>query len=154
MSFGDRAGQAGWLWLILAGLLAIAELLVPGVFLIFLAVAAAITGAASLVLTDLSLAAQLVSFGVWTAVAVLIGKRWYRDYPIESDDPLLNDRAARLVGQVVEVTDAIHDGHGRVRVADGAWPARGADAPVGARVRITGIEDGALVTEPVALPPH
>jgi membrane protein implicated in regulation of membrane protease activity len=54
----------------------------------------------------------------------------------------------------VEVTEAIENGHGRVRVADGAWPARGPDAPVGARVRITGIEDGALVTKPVELPPR
>ncbi len=153
MSLDDLAGQAGWLWLILAGLLAIAELLLPGVFLIFLAIAAAITGVATLVLTDLSLAGQLVSFGVWTAAAVLIGKRWYRDYPVESADPLLNDRAARLIGEVVEVTEAIHDGHGRVRVADGVWPALGPEAPIGAHVRITGVEDGALVTRPVEAPP-
>ncbi|HVI98657.1 MAG TPA: NfeD family protein [Sphingomonas sp.] len=152
MSLDDLAGQAGWLWLILAVVLAVAELFLPGVFLIFLAIAAAITGVASLVLTDLSLAGQLVSFGLWTGVAVLIGKRWYHDYPVESADPLLNDRAARLIGQIVEVTEAISDGHGRVRVADGVWPARGPDAPVGAQVRITGMEDGALVTRPVEAP--
>ena len=32
-------------------------------------------------LADLSVPAQLASFGAWTAVAVLIGKRWYGDYP-------------------------------------------------------------------------
>src|SRR3546814_11520795 len=68
---------------------------------------------------------SLASFGVWTAVAVLIGKRWYRDYPVESSDPLLNDRAARLIGDIVVVTDAIENGAGRVRVGDGTWPAHG-----------------------------
>src|SRR3546814_7114336 len=98
MNLSTLVGEAGWLWLILAVGLGIAELLAPGVFLIFLAIAAAITGVATLVLADLSPVAQLASFGVWTAVAVLIGKRWYRDYPVESSDPLLNDRAARLIG--------------------------------------------------------
>src|SRR3546814_16218960 len=78
---------------------------------------------------------SLASFGVWTAVAVLIGKRWYRDYPVESSDPLLNDRAARLIGDIVVVTDAIENGAGRVRVGDGTWPAHGTDMPAGTQVR-------------------
>ena len=82
------------LWLAAAILLAIGELFIPGVFLIFLAAAAAITGVASLVLADLPVAAQLVSFAVWSGVTVAIGKRWYRDYPVDSADPLLNDRAS------------------------------------------------------------
>ncbi|RIA45869.1 hypothetical protein DFR49_0397 [Hephaestia caeni] len=150
MNLGTLVGEAGWLWLILAVGLGIAELLAPGVFLIFLAIAAAITGVATLVLADLSPVAQLVSFGVWTAVAVLIGRRWYRDYPVESADPLLNDRAARLIGDIVVVTDAIENGAGRVRVGDGTWPAHGPDVPVGAHVRITGIDSGALLIEPEA----
>src|SRR3546814_3872011 len=148
MNLSTLVGEAGWLWLILAVGLGIAELLAPGVFLIFLAIAAAITGVATLVLADLSPVAQLASFGVWTAVAVLIGKRWYRDYPVESSDPLLNDRAARLIGDIVVVTDAIENGAGRVRVGDGTWPAHGPDMPAGTQVRVTGIESGALLIEP------
>ena len=113
---------AGW-WLLAALALGIAELLVPGVFLVFLAIAAAITGAALLAL-DLPLAAQLASFGVWSVVAVLIGRRWYTDYPVPADAHL-NDRASRLIGQIVEVETPLLDGQGRVRVGDGSWPARG-----------------------------
>ncbi|MCM8731371.1 NfeD family protein [Hephaestia sp. GCM10023244] len=148
MTLDALLGEAGWLWLILAVGLGIAELMVPGVFLIFLAIAAAITGVATLVLADLSPVAQFASFGIWAAVAVLIGKRWYRDYPVESSDPLLNDRVARLIGEIVVVTDAIENGAGRVRVGDGSWPAHGPDTAVGRRVRVTGVDGSALLTEP------
>ncbi len=142
----DVVGAAG-AWLIAALVLGIAELAVPGVFLVFLAIAAAVTGVAVYVLPDLPAAAQLAAFGVWSAVAVLIGKRWYRDYPVEGGDPMLNDRSARLVGQVVVVETALVGGRGRVLVGDGSWPARGADAEVGERVRVAAVVDGEVVVE-------
>ncbi|MEG3086360.1 NfeD family protein [Sphingomonas sp. PB4P5] len=140
---------AGTLWLAVALLLGLAELLIPGVFLIFLAIAAAITGVATLALADLPLAAQLASFAIWSGVTVLIGRRWYRDYPVATTDPLLNDRAARLIGEIVTVEQAIDAGGGRVRVADGVWPARGPDSAVGARMRVIEVDRGVLVIEPL-----
>ena len=61
------------------------------------------------------------------------GRRHYARNPVASDDPLLNDRTARLIGQNVEVVTAIENGEGRVRVGDSVWSARGADAPAGTR---------------------
>ena len=144
----DVIGSAG-AWLIAALVLGIAELAVPGVFLVFLAIAAAATGVAVYVLPDLPVAAQLAAFGVWSAVTVLIGKHWYRDYPVEGGDPMLNDRSARLVSQVVVVEAAIVGGRGRMLVGDGSWPARGKDAEIGTRVRITAVVDGEVVVEPL-----
>lgn len=141
--------ESGW-WLIAALALGIAELAIPGVFLVFLAIAAAITGAALMALPDLPLAAQLASFGVWSVVAVVIGRRWYADYPVDAD-ARLNDRARDMIGQVVTVETAIRDGRGRVIVGDGGWPAQGPDAAVGESVRITKVADGVVVVE--ALPP-
>ncbi len=137
--------DSGW-WLLAALALGIAELLVPGVFLVFLAIAAAITGVALLAL-DLPLAAQLACFGVWSVVAVLIGRRWYADYPVASDAHL-NDRASRLIGQVVEVESPLTEGQGRVRVGDGSWPARGPDAVTGEQMRIVAVDGGVVVVEP------
>jgi membrane protein implicated in regulation of membrane protease activity len=77
----DGIGPAG-AWLIAALVLGIAELAAPGIFLVFLAIAAAVTGVAVFVLPDLPVPAQLGAFAVWSAVTVLIGKRWYRDYPV------------------------------------------------------------------------
>jgi membrane protein implicated in regulation of membrane protease activity len=144
--------SAGAFWLIAALVLGVTELLLPGVFLVFLAIAAAITGIASLALPDLPAPAQFASFAIWSGVSVMIGRRWYRDYPVASSDPMLNDRAARLIGEIVTVDQAIDSGGGRVRLADGSWPARGPDAPTGARMRVVAVEGGVLVVEAVALP--
>lgn len=149
MTLASIGGAAG-AWLIAALVLGIAELAIPGVFLIFLAIAAAVTGVAVLALADLPAAAQLASFAVWSAVTVAIGKRWYRDYPVDVADPLLNDRAARMVGRIVTVETAIVHGSGRVRVGDGTWPARGDAAAVGDEVRIVTVMDGVVMVEPVA----
>ncbi|HEX8484967.1 NfeD family protein [Sphingomonas sp.] len=139
--------DAGW-WLIAALVLGIAELAMPGVFAVFLGVAAAITGAALLALPDLPLAAQLASFGVWSVAAVVIGRRWYSDYPVASD-ARLNDRSAQMIGAVVTVEIAIEEGAGRVRVGDGSWPARGSYADLGDLVRIVGVEGGVAIVERV-----
>ncbi|MFL0414692.1 NfeD family protein [uncultured Sphingomonas sp.] len=137
------------LWLGVAVVLGIAELLVPGVFLIFLAIAAAVVGVALLALADLPLVAQLGAFAVWSVVTVLIGRRWYVDYPVETSDPLLNDRAARMAGEIVTVSVPIVAGSGRVRVGDSEWPASGPDAEAGARMRVAKVTGGIVSVEPL-----
>ena len=151
MSADSLIANAGAIWLAVAILLGAAELLVPGVFLIFIAVAAAMTGLAVLALPVLPPLLQLASFTVWSTVAILIGRRWYFDYPVATSDPMLNDRAARLVGDVVEVVEPIVHGEGRVRVGDGVWSATGPDAAAGARVRVTQVRGGKLVVESIPL---
>lgn len=151
MTFGDLTIEPAWVWLTLAALLGIAEILVPGLFLIWLAAAAALTGFGALLFGP-PLAFQLGLFGLIAIAAVLIGRRWYADHPVPSEDPLLNDRVARLLGQTVEVVEPIRNGSGRVRVGDGVWPARGADAPAGATVRVTGAQGACLTVEPTAIP--
>lgn len=136
--------DSGCLWLMLAAALGVAELAVPGVFLVFVALAAAITGLLALLFPPLTLPAELVVFGAWSVVTVLVGKRWYTDYPVDSADPLLNDRGARLIGQEVVVIEPIAGGTGRVRVGDSDWIARGPDLPVGTRVRIVGVSGSVL----------
>ena len=136
--------DSGYAWLLLAVALGAAELAVPGVFLVFIAIAAGITGLLALLFPALTVSAELAVFGAWSVITVLIGRRWYADYPVDSDNPLLNDRGARLIGQSVTVVEAIVGGSGRVRVGDSEWIARGPDLPAGARVRIVGVS-GAVV---------
>ncbi|WNO52495.1 NfeD family protein [Stakelama saccharophila] len=142
--------SGGALWLIAAALLGIAELLIPGVFLVFVALAAAVTGILTLLFPELNVAGQLIVFAAWSVVIVLIGKRWYGNADEPSDDPRLNDRIARLIGETVIVTQAIENGVGRVRVGDGEWSARGPDTPAGSHMRITGQRDGELTVEPLS----
>ena len=145
--------EPGWLWLIGGVLLLIAEVIAPGFFLVFIG-AAAIAAGLFTVLFDLGLAAQLALFTLYAIVAVTIGRRVYAQRNIDSSDPLLNDRAARLLGRTVTVVEAVDEHSGRVRVGDGEWNARGGPAAAGDRVRITGIDGNCLRVEAErALPP-
>ena len=136
-----------WLWLLGATLLAIAEIIVPGVFLIWLAAAAAITGLLALAF-DIPVAFQFALFALLAIASVYGGRRWYVRNPMPSSDPLLNDRAARLKGETLVVVSDIENGRGRVKVGDGVWACRGPDCPAGTRVRVVGAEGSCLLVEP------
>ena len=135
-----------WMWLIAAALLGIAELAVPGVFLIWLAAAAAITGFVTL-LIGVPVAFQFALFALLAIAATWYGRRWYAAHPVESSDPLLNERVGRLIGERLIVVTAIEHGRGRVRVGDSVWSCRGPDCPAGTRVRVTGADGTCLVVE-------
>lgn len=136
----------GWLWAIGGLLLLIAEVIAPGFFLIFLGVAAIATGLFTL-LFDLGLAPQLILFVVYTAVAVMLGKRWYAEPGDQTSDLRLNDPSNRMIGRTVTVVSAVDDHGGRVRVGDGEWNARGGPAEPGERVKVAGIEGNCLIVE-------
>jgi membrane protein implicated in regulation of membrane protease activity len=138
--------DAGWLWLIGGVVLLIAEVIAPGFFLVFLGAAALATGLFT-VLFGLGTAPQLALFALYAVLAVMVGKRFYSNRTADSADPLLNDRAGRLVGRVVTVVADVDDHHGRVRVGDSDWNARGGPAPAGQRVRITGVDGNCLKVE-------
>lgn len=148
MSFGGL--DAHWWWLLAAALLALVELVAPGIFSVWIAGAAALTGVAVLAF-GLPFAFQLALFALLSIAAVYAGRRWYERNPVDSADPMLNDRTARLVGETVTVVAAIRGGEGRVRVGDSVWSARGLDAEEGARVRVTGADGACLRVEPVGL---
>lgn len=138
-----------WFWLTAGVLLGAAEILAPGFFLIWLATAAILVGLLAWVV-PMSLPVQAGLFAVISIILVYAVRRWVRDNPIESSDPKLNDRGARMVGDVVTVAEAIQNGRGRVNVGDTVWSAQGADAAKGSKVRVTGADGAILLVEPVA----
>jgi membrane protein implicated in regulation of membrane protease activity len=142
-----------WLWLIGGVVLLIAELIAPGFFLVFIGGAAIATGLVSLLL-PVSLPLQLAIFAVLAFLAARIGGRRAYSYKYEhSTDPFLNDRAKRLLGQVVVASQPIDSHGGRVKVGDGEWSARGGPAEAGDRVRIVDIDGNCLKVEPEHLLP-
>lgn len=143
--------EAHWLWLTFGLVLAALEMLVPGVYLIWLAMAALVTGLIVFV-NEPSVALQFVSFVGLSLIFAFSARRWLRETPIESSDPLMNRKGARLVGETALVTQAIEHGSGRVKLGDSEWIARGPDMAVGERVRVSGTEGAILLVEPLALP--
>jgi len=141
---------AHWVWLTLGLVLATLEMLVPGVYLIWLALAAIATGILT-ALFDISVPMQIVDFVFLSLIAAYSARRFFRDRQIESADPLMNNRGGRLVGETALLATAIENGSGRVRVGDGEWIAHGPDMAAGSRVRITGSEGAILLVEPADL---
>jgi inner membrane protein len=139
--------EPGWLWMIGGVLLLIAELIAPGFFLVFIGAAAIAAGLFTL-LFDLGVAGQLTLFAIYAIVAVMIGRKVYANAAVDAGDPLLNDRAARLVGRSVIVIEDVDEHSGRVRLGDSEWSARGGPGSAGERVRITGVEGNCLLVEP------
>ena len=142
--------DAAWAWIGLGLVLAGFEMIVPGVYLIWLALAALVTGALTFVL-DPGVPLQVVNFVFLSLIAVYTARRMFGETPIESDDPLMNNRLGRLVGQTGTVAVAIEHGEGRVTQGDSQWPARGPELPAGTRVRIIGSDGGTLIVEPLTL---
>jgi len=142
--------DAHWAWLTFGLVLAGLEMLVPGVYLLWFALAALGTGILTYLL-DLSPAMQVVDFAFLSLIAVFSARRFLRDRPIVGADETLNRRGAQLVGREAQVAKAIEHGTGRVRLGDSEWIAYGPDIAEGAWVRVVGTEGTALRVEPLDL---
>jgi inner membrane protein len=141
-----------WSWWILGLLLLGAEILIPGIFLIWIGLAAIVVGAISFVLWDSAIwgwQVQLLVFAALSLVAALIGRRIMASRDDDTDQPLLNRRLERLVGRTVVLEEPITEGRGRARFDDSLWVIRGPDVPPGTRVQVMAIEDGEPRVEPV-----
>lgn len=137
-----------WTWWVVAALLLVMELLVPGVFFLWLGVAAAVL-ATNLMFFDISWQGQVASFAVLSLLAVIGSRFLMQRSSNESDRPFLNQRSESMVGKDYVVAEAIADGEGRIRIGDTLWTARGPDTPIGARVRVVAVDDGLLRVEPL-----
>ena len=131
-----------WGWAVAAVLLAVGELLFPGIFLVWLGAAAAVT-ALLVGVFGLAITVQLVLFGALAIVSIAFGRR-YVPHGQGGADPSLNRLGDRLIGQQVTVIEAIHQGRGRVQVGDSPWPAQGPDLPKGAQAQIVAVEGNIL----------
>lgn len=136
----------GWAWLIFGVILLGLELLLPGFFLIWFGVAAAIVGVTVLAF-EISWAWQLLMFG-GLAVAVLLGAG--RLSGRDNDDAgRFTDRARQLIGQQFRLHHPIENGRGVLLVGDSQWSVRGPDCPRGVTVRVVGAKGTFLLVEPV-----
>jgi membrane protein implicated in regulation of membrane protease activity len=134
-----------WNWLVFGLLLMGFELLLPGVFLFWLGLAALLVGLLSFVI-DPSWQLQLLMFAVFAAAAVPLWRRVaHSNSAVSASNPFLNKRSEALIGRVFTLEKPIIDGAGTVRIDDTFWRVAGPDAPAGSRVKIVHA-DGASLT--------
>ncbi|WP_265518545.1 NfeD family protein [Nitratireductor luteus] len=140
-----------WNWMVLGFVLLALELLVPGIFLLWIGVAAILTGALALQfwgLAWLTWQVQVLVFLALSIASALIGKRLMDARRAnDTDQPLLNKRAEQLVGRTASLEEPIDNGYGRIRIDDTTWRVSGPDLPAGTRVRVTNADSGELKVE-------
>lgn len=135
-----------WNWLILGLVLFALELLAPGMFLVWLGLAAFLVGVIGLVI-DWSWQAQILAFAAFAIAAVPIWRRMARDGGHEAGNRFLNQRAQALVGRIFTLDKPIMDGHGAIRVDDTIWRVAGPDCSAGSRVKVVRAEGVSLIVE-------
>jgi len=138
----------GWLWAVGGLVLIGAEVLMPGVFLLWLGIAGLATAAIAAAL-PISLELQLAFFSVTALLSCVIGWLVYRRSTRGRGHPTVNDPRARMIGSIGHVTEAIRDGQGKVRIGDSDWLAEGPDLALGAAVRVKALSGTVVKVEAV-----
>jgi membrane protein implicated in regulation of membrane protease activity len=140
-----------WHWWIAAVVLAIAEVLLPGAFFIWLALAAAVTGVIVAAVPDIGIEYQGLVFSLLSVIAWVFGRRFVRRHLAATDNPALNRRAEQYVGRRFTLSEPIVNGVGRSRVGDGVWTVEGdEDLAVGTTVKVVGVNGARLKVEKAA----
>ncbi len=91
---------------------------------------------------------QLIWFCLLSLAAVLVALKYLRKHPLESERPLLNERALQHIGHTFPLVDPIHNGRGSVHIGDTIWRVEGPDLPKGARVKVLGADGTVLKVAP------
>lgn len=137
---GIAAELGPWNWMVLGCVLLALEIVVPGIFLLWIGIAALAVGAASLLLWDAgwwTWQVQVIIFLVLAVAFAYAGSKVMRPGKTTSDQPLLNQRGEQMVGRLATLAEPIVNGRGRIRIGDTLWRVKGPDLPVGAQVRVT-----------------
>jgi len=133
----DLAAALGpvWLWIVAGLVLAAAELVLPGMFLIWLGLAAVLTGLAEAAV-PLPWQVQVL---VWALLSILCAGLATRLDRRRRPASVLNRADRGLVGREGVLAEAIVGGAGAARFDDTYWRVTGPDLPAGARIRVTGM---------------
>jgi inner membrane protein len=145
------AELGSWNWVALGLVLLALEIVVPGIFMLWFGLAAIVIGTITIMLGDVSFwpwEAQVIFFLGLAIVLAYYGKR-LSDRGNETDQPLLNQRGAQMLGRTALLTEAITEGFGRIQLDGVIWRVSGPDLPTGSRVKVTSHTDGGtLAVEP------
>lgn len=139
-----------WHWWILAAALIVLEMIVPGVFMLWLGIAAGVTGLVAFVAPGIIWQVQGLIFAVLSVASVWAWRSYQRRHPTESDRPMLNLRAQQYIGRRLVLDQPIVNGRGNARVGDSSWRVEGPDLPAGTPVVVTGVDGTLLKVERAA----
>ncbi|OGT89780.1 MAG: hypothetical protein A2286_09570 [Gammaproteobacteria bacterium RIFOXYA12_FULL_61_12] len=146
-SINDFVQPTAWNWLILCVVFVVLEIAAPGIFLLWLGVAAGTVGLVLLVMPGMVWEYQLLSFALFSVAAIVLAHRYLDRFPIQTDQPKLNRRGEQYVGRTFDLDAPIENGFGKIKVDDTTWKVTGEDCEAGTRVRVYRVDGAVLVVE-------
>lgn len=136
-----------WTWWIVACVLFVLELLAPGVFFMWLGLAAIGVGCLVLIV-DIPWQGEVAAFAVLSVISLVVSRVFFAGKQFASDRPNLNNRMMNYVGQRYVLDKPIVNGRGQLKLDDTLWEINGKDVGAGEWVRITGVDGSTFLVEP------
>ena len=140
-------GLTYWQWGILAIVLVVMEVLLPGVIFLWVGIGAGITGVILLIVPEVSWQIQFVCFALLSIISGVAGRMWVARNPIKTDHPNLNQRGRQHIDRVVPLSEPIVNGFGFVQIGDTRWKIKGPDTQAGQSIRIVETDGATLIVE-------
>ncbi len=138
-----------WYWWILGAIFIVIEMLAPGIFMLWLGVAAFAAGLVLLAVPGTGIEWQLIAFALVAMGSVVFWRRQLRRAALPGDSPNLNQRGQQYISRHFDLADPIRNGYGRAKVEDTIWTVSGPDLPAGSRVQVIGVDGTVLKVKAV-----
>ncbi len=150
LSFLQTLGP--WTWVAIGLFILGMEIIMPSTILLWPGLSALVVGLITLILgTDAAIwpwQAQVLVFLILSVIIAVVGKRIMKNRKYnESDNPMLNERGAQLIGQTAILSAPITNGMGRIKVGDTTWRVKGNDTKAGSKVKVVDYDAGTLIVE-------
>jgi membrane protein implicated in regulation of membrane protease activity len=136
-----------WHWLILAVVLIILEILMPGAYFLWMGVSAIFVGGLMYIFPELAFLVQILIFAILSVTAVMMYRSYRKKNPLVTDEPALNRRGEKYIGQSFTLKEPIVNGVGKIKVDDSTWKIKGFDIDAGETVRVVAVDGTTLIVE-------
>ena len=130
-----------WHWLILGFVLLIAEIAMPGVFLLWWGLAAIVVAGIMKLFPDLPLSSLAVIYAI---IAMILSVIWWRYQhgkdQADQSNRALNQRNHAMIGSRGKVLEIAENGIGRGAFGDTTWRIKGHGLSVNDIIEVTGVD--------------
>lgn len=130
-----------WHWLVLGFILLIAEIAMPGVFLLWWGLAAIVVAGIMKLFPDLPLSSLAVIYAI---IAMILSVIWWRYQhgkdQADQSNRALNQRNHAMIGSRGKVLEIAENGIGRGAFGDTTWRIKGHGLLVNDIIEVTGVD--------------
>ena len=139
----EQAFDWTWAWIIAGAVIAGLEILLPGMFLMWIGLGAVATGVVLARYPDLAVEWQFLVFAVSMVSSIAIGFWIQRRSGQTRQARLMNREMKAMIGKTYVAITPFSVGRGRIKVQDSSYAAL-SDEPIAAgdTVKVVAIEDG------------